>query len=120
MLRPIPKKIMTHSAVLKTVKSTDRWASPTYEEVKLTRVHIQPVHDIRKSADNKEIHLNGVLFYDPHISSPSVNWNEVFNSSAIADGQMKVVYNGRTYTVWSIDLLPDDEGNLHHVEVAMY
>lgn len=120
MLRTIPKRIMTHSATLKAVATTDRWGSATYTEYNLVKVHIQPTHEVTKNATDKSVNLKSVLFYDPRVSSPLVDWSELQSSSDLADGQMKVVYNGKEYTVWSIDLLPDDEGRLHHVEVALY
>lgn len=120
MLRTIPKCILTHSAVLRTVVDTDRWGSPAYTDTPLSKVHVQPVHEFIKTKDDKEIRLNAILFFDCRLSVPSMDWQSLFHSSALEDGQLKVVYNGREYTVYSIDLVPDDEGHLHHVEVGMY
>lgn len=120
MLRTIPKRIMTHTATLKAVSSTDRWGNATYTDYVLTRVHIQPTHEVTKNATDKSVNLKSVLFYDPRVSLPVVDWNALQGSSDLANGQMKVMYGGNEYTVWSIDLLPDDEGRLHHVEVALY
>ena len=120
MLRTIPKRIMTHSATLKALTDTDRWGKPTYTEYALTRVHIQPTHEVTKNSTDKSVNLNSVLFYDPKISSPAIDWSDLQSASDLANGQMKVVYSGKEYTVWSIDLLPDDEGRLHHVEVLLY
>jgi len=121
MLRPIPKRIMTHSATLKAVSATDRWGSPTYVEYELGKVHIQPTHEIIKSSTDKNVNLKSVLFYDPKISTPaSLDWGALQKASDTANGQMKVVFMGNEYTVWSIDFLPDDEGRLHHIEVMLY
>ena len=111
---------MTHSATLKALTETDRWGKPTYTEYALTRVHIQPTHEVTKNSTDKSVNLNSVLFYDPKISSPAIDWSDLQSASDLANGQMKVVYSGKEYTVWSIDLLPDDEGRLHHVEVLLY
>ena len=111
---------MTHSATLKALTDTDRWGKPTYTEYALTRVHIQPTHEVTKNSTDKSVNLNSVLFYDPKISSPAIDWSDLQSASDLANGQMKVVYSGKEYTVWSIDLLPDDEGRLHHVEVLLY
>ena len=120
MLRTIPKRIMTGSAVLRWVESTDRWGNPTYGEINLSRIHVQPTHEVNKNSTDKSVNLNAVLFYDPRVSGPSIDWSALQSASDAANGQMKVVYLGKEYTVWSIDLLPDDEGKLHHVEVLMY
>lgn len=120
MLRTVPKRIMTHSATLKAVTETDRWGVATYTEYELHKVHIQPTHEVTKNSTDKNINLKSVLFYDPRISTPVVDWSALQSASDVANGQMKVVYNGKEYTVWSIDLLPDDEGRLHHVEVQLY
>lgn len=111
---------MTNSATLKTVKSTDRWGAPTYTETSLTKVHIQPTHEYIKNAQDKDVTLVSVLFYDPRVSQPLVDWSDALIGSAVRNGQAKVVYGGQTYTVHHIDLVPDDEGKLHHVEVALY
>lgn len=120
MLRNIPKRIMTHTATLRSVAETDRWGKATYKDVKLTHVHIQPTHEVTKNSTDKNINLNAVLFYDPRVSQPVVDWDALQRSSDIANGQMKVVCGGKEYTVWNIDFLPDDEGKLHHVEVLLY
>ena len=120
MLRTIPKRIMTHTATLKALTGTDRWGNQTYTEYALSRVHIQPTHEVTKNSTDKNVNLNSVLFYDPKVSSPAVDWSALQSASDVANGQMKVVYSGKEYTVWSIDLVPDDEGRLHHVEVLLY
>ena len=120
MLRTIPKRIMTHSAELRAVTETDRWGSPTYATYQLSKVHVQPTHEVTKNSTDKSVNLKSVLFYDPRVSTPAVDWSALQASSDLANGQMKVVYAGMEYTVWSIDLLPDDEGRLHHVEVMLY
>ena len=120
MLRTVPKRIMTNSATLKAVTETDRWGNTTYTEYELTRIHVQPTHDVVKNSTDKNVNLNAVLFYDPRVSSPVVDWSALQSASDSANGQMKVVYEGKEYTVYSIDLLPDDEGRLHHVEVLLY
>lgn len=121
MLRTVPKRIMTHRATLRAVVETDRWGKPTYSEISLSRVHIQPTHEVVKNSTDKNVNLNSVLFYDPHVSlPPDVDWNALQTASDVANGQMKVVYGGKEYTVFNIDFLPDDEGRLHHVEVLLY
>lgn len=120
MLRTIPKRIMTNNATLKIVQSTDRWGNPTYTEIALSKVNLQPTHNVVKNAQDKEITLNSVLFYDPRVSKPVLDWNTALIGSAIQNGQAKVVANGITYTVHGIDLLCDDEGKLHHIEVWLY
>lgn len=116
MLRSIPKKILTHSVTLKIPKTSDRWGAVTYESYELRRVHLQSVHEILKTKDNKEITLRGILFVDSKLSEPKLDWEEIFHNSALVNGQMKI----DDYTVYYIDLVPDDEGKLHHVEVGVY
>ena len=120
MLRTMPERIMTHSATLREPNTTDEWGVMTYTETSLSKVHIQPTHTIVKSADNKEVNLNATLFYDPRVSLPVLDWNNIFQSACANNAQLKVSYQSREYTVFSVDLLPDDEGKLHHVEVLLY
>lgn len=91
-----------------------------YTEYALSHIHIQPTHEVTKNSSDKSVNLKSVLFFDPRVSSPVVDWNTLQKSSDIANGQMKVETMGNEYTVWSIDFLPDDEGRLHHVEVLLY
>lgn len=119
MLRTIPKRIMTNKAVLKVPESVNRYGEAGYKEYDLVKVHIQPTHSIRKSAQDKEVFLNAVLFYDPRVSEPLVDWQNLQSGADNDNAQMKVVSGGMCYTVFSIDLVPDDEGKLHHVEVGL-
>ena len=120
MLRTIPKRIMTGSATLRSLVSSGRWGDGEYNDISLTHIHMQPTHDVTKSSTDKNVNLNAVLFYDPRVSRPVLDWEALQGRADVANGQMKVVCGGREYTVWSIDLLPDDEGRLHHVEVLLY
>ena len=81
---------------------------------------LQPTTEIIKSTDNKEIILRSILFVDPKISAPSVNLVSSLMSSAVNNRQVKVIADGQTYTVYSVEVIPDDDGKLHHYEVLMY
>lgn len=119
MLRPIPIRILTNSAVLQVPQTVDRYGETVYTDYNLAKVHIQPTHEVRKSTQDKEVTLNAILFYDARISVPTLDWGQLQTDADALNAQMKVVYGGLVYTVQGVDLVPDDTGVLHHVEVAL-
>lgn len=119
MLRTIPRKIMKNSATLLAPNTVDRYGAVVSTSYGLTKIHIQPTHSVVKSKDDKEVRLNAVLFYDPRVSKPAVDFQALQTSADEKNAQLKVVYGGLTYTVELVDLVPDDEGQLHHIELGL-
>ena len=110
---------MTHTCTLLAPTGSDAYGAVQTVNYGLRKVNIQPTHSVVKSRDDKEVRLNAVLFYAPRLSSPYVDFSALQSRADEANAQMKVVYGGLTYTVETVDLLPDDEGRLHHVELGL-
>ena len=120
MLKPIPAKILTHSATLDVCSGIDRWQERTYTEVALSRICIQPMHDTRMTKDNTEVALSSVAFIDARLSSPAGYDFQTAQDTSEANGApLALVCNGRQYTVLTVDALVDDTGAYHHTELGL-
>lgn len=120
MLKPIPAKILTHSAILMKCKEIDRFQAPVFEEINLLNICIQPTHDTRLMRDNTEVALTSVAFVDAKLSQPVGFDFQAAQDESEANGcTLKLAYNGRLYTVKTIDALIDDTGEYHHTELGL-
>lgn len=121
MLRPIPARILKHSAVLQVPTAVDADRVVTYgDPIALSRVCIQPTNETRKTAENTEVLFRAILFFDARLSIPTdTDWDALKMQADAAGSDLKVTYSGQTYTVQSVDSCIDDCGNLHHVEVGL-
>ena len=120
MLRPIPSKIMTHSATLRQCTGVDEWETPSWSEMQLERICIQPMHATVLTKDNTETSLTSVAFVDARISTPEgFDFQAAQDASEEAGRPLTLVYNGRIYTVLTIDALCDDRGQYHHAELGL-
>lgn len=120
MLKPIPARILKHSATLKKCTGTDAWNKPTYTDYSLSRVCIQPSNRTIKSKDNTDITLSGLMFYDCWNSSPrNLDIKLYKNQSDVAGGDLLVVFGSETFTVQTVETLYDDAGLYHHTEVGL-
>lgn len=120
MLRPIPAKILTHNAVLKQCTGMDAWQKATYQDIVLSHVCIQPEHRTQLAKDNTEVVLQAVMFADARLSQPQgIDLAALQDASEANGSPLMVEYNGRKYTVVSIDVLCDDRGKYHHAEVGL-
>ena len=126
MLRPIPAKILTHTATLKQCTGVDIWQNPAWTETTLSRICIQPVHDTRMTKDNTEVALTSrvgltsIAFVDARLSSPVGFDFAAAQDTSEANGQpLEIDYQGRRYTVVTVDMLVDDHGAYHHAELGL-
>lgn len=119
MLRTIPRKILKNTVTLKVPSAVNKYGEQTYTSYQLEKVHIQPTHLITKSKDDKQVRLNAVLFYDNRVSSPFVDFMTQQASADSLNAQMKIEQGSLVYTVETIDYVPDDEGQLHHIELGL-
>lgn len=119
MLRTIPRRIMQNAANLKCPSVTDEYGEATYTTYQLEKVHIQPTHAIVKGKEDKSVRLNAVLFYDPRISTPLLDFQALQVEADEQNAQMKIQQGSLVYTVELVDLVPDDEGQLHHIELGL-
>lgn len=119
MLRPIPSKILRSTAMVKVCNGTDMYQNQTYDTFTVSRVHLQPTRSIIKTKDNTDIQLSSVLFVDAKLSQPKVQWEQLLESAHDHCGDMRVIIQGKMYTVISVDVLMDDTDHLHHWEVGL-
>ena len=119
MLKPIPSKILKSTATVKTCTGVDRYQNQTYSEQTVTKVHLQPTNEIRKTQDNTDCTLRAILFVDAHTSKPALDWCGLLRSAHDYCGDMRVVVRNVEYTVIGVDELRDDTDTLHHWEVSL-
>ena len=119
MLKPIPSRILRSTAKVLVPSGTDRYQKPEYTEYTVSRVHIQPTSEIRKTSDNTEITLRSVLFVDAHTSAPALDWAALLEAAQAFPADMKVEVRGQAYTVIAADALRDDTDVLHHWEISL-
>lgn len=125
MLSPIPRRILRSSAVFSVPTGIDRYQKPTYTTYTVYNVHCQSDNSTRKTAQNTEVSLRGILFIDARHSTPALDYTALQEAAQAAGGVMTVRVTGRdgrtspAYTVLVVDELSDDEDNLHHWELGL-
>ena len=119
MLKPIPARIMRSTATVKACTGLDRYQNPTYAEYTVKKVHIQPTNEIRKTASNTDCTLRAILFVDKRHSTPDIDWWSLFEAAHEIGGDMKVVVKGVEYTVFTVEVIPDDTDGVHHLEIGL-
>lgn len=120
MLRPIPARILTHSATLRQCTGVDVWQQPAYSDISLDRICVQPTHETRMASDNTETALSSIAFIDARLSAPVGLDFVALQESSEANGlPLAFMYNGRKYTVVTVDVLCDDSGAYHHTELGL-
>lgn len=106
-------------ATLNVVTGIDQWQKQTTQQYNLTKVHMQNTNEVRRTAENTEVVLRSILFYDCRLSRPQLNIWELNNQSLQSGARMSIVYQGQTYTVQTCDLVPNDNGQPHHYELGL-
>lgn len=126
MLSPIPKRILRDTLTLYVPSGFDVYQKPKAPTVyTVQNVHVQSDNVTRKTADNTEVQLRGVLFIDARHSTPALNYDALQERTHKLGGVMTCTITNRhgadsgPYTVLVVDGLPDDEGNLHHWELGL-
>jgi hypothetical protein len=109
-MKPIPRKLLIHSAVIKSVTSADRWGKETTSpDVTLKYIRIEPSSKLVKDKQNNDLQLSALMFFDVKNSLPA--------GTAFAQDQI-IVFNNREYRVQLIDELYDAD-KLHHYELGL-
>ena len=109
-MRPIPKKLLIHNAIIKSIITEDRWGNvTTTPPVDLRYIRLEPIKSIVKDSQNNEIQLNTLLFYDCKNSKPK---DVLFTKDTI------ITINNVDHTIKTVEPLYD-EGKLHHYELGL-
>ena len=125
MLSPIPRRILRDTATFSVPTGIDRYQKPQTVNYTVQNVHIQSDNSTRRSAQNTEVTLRGVLFVDARYSTPALNFWALQTQAQQAGGVITCTVTDRRggttgpYTVEIVDGLPDDEDNLHHWELGL-
>lgn len=125
MLSPIPRRILRDTATFSVPTGIDRYQKPQTVNYTVQNVHIQSDNSTKRSAQNTEVALRGVLFVDARYSTPALNFWALQTQAQQAGGVMTCTVTDRRggttgpYTVEIVDGLPDDEDNLHHWELGL-
>ena len=119
MLRPIPARILSDTCTVKVPAGLDIWQNVTYGETVVRKVHLQHENRVARTKDNTDVTLNATLFVDARLSAPSLDWDALMTTAEQNGGQLVVIVGDHTYKAISVDSVPDDQGKLHHVEVAL-
>ena len=119
VLKPIPSRILRSTATVKVCSGVDVYQKQTYDEYTVSKVHLQPTNEIRKTQTNTDIVLRSILFVDARISTPALDWFGLLKTAHDNQGDMRVIVRNEEYTVLTVDALRDDEDILHHYEVGL-
>lgn len=119
VLKPIPRRILQTTATVEVCRAIDRYHNQVYDTYTVSRVHLQPSNEQRKSTTDTDFVLTGILFVDARISTPALDWPTLFKSATEAGGDIRVTVRGRSYVVRSVEELRDDTDILHHWEVGL-
>lgn len=130
-MRSIPARLLADSAVITVCGGLDQWQQMADElTVKVSRVHLQAVDEIKKTKENTEVILRAVLFIDRQLSrtTPALpySWEQIYDLSLKNGAPMRVtVYNAAgaalgDFEVVSVDAVPDvPSTRTHHWELGL-
>lgn len=125
-LTPIPARMLHDTAVISVVTGMDRYQNKTYQEYRVSHVHLQGDIDVVKGANNTEVQLRGILFVDGRRSTPALDFNALQEQSLAAGDSMRVVVYDASgtkagdYAVLTVDGLPDVPATrVHHWELGL-
>lgn len=109
-MRPIPRSLLIHSAILQLPAGIDVWQRPINPaSIDLSYVRIDPSNKIIINNDNTEEQLSSTLIYDCHNSRPlGINF----------EPEQIVTWQGRDYKVITTEPLYDGS-KLHHWELGL-
>lgn len=107
-MRPIPRSLLIHSAVLYEERENSWQERELVELAKLTHIRVDPASKMMITSDNRSVTLSATLFYDCRNSLPTVEFKPGYI----------VEFGGRKYRVETVELLYDRQ-KLHHLEVGL-
>lgn len=107
-MRPIPRSLLIHSAVLYEERENSWQERELVELAKLTHIRVEPASKMMITSDNRSVTLSATLFYDCRNSLPTVEFKPGYI----------VEFGGRKYRVETVELLYDRQ-KLHHLEMGL-
>lgn len=120
MLAPIPSCMLQDSVVFHVVTGIDDWQKKTTTDIKVDHVHLQGANQTRKTANNTEVTLKGILFIDSRRSLPRLDYMSLQSESQQNGGTLTCTVNGNDYTVLIVDAVPNvPASSIHHVELGL-
>ena len=110
LMRPIPKRLLIHTATLYQRVNVDKWGKGELNGgQELSNIRIEPSKQIIRDKNNAEVQLAATLFYDCRNSRPS---DVSFEVDQVVD------FNGQKYQIKTVETLYDNL-KLHHYEIGM-
>lgn len=112
MIRAIPKKLLPHSATLYQAGAPSLWSNAADTSLAtVANVRFEPYHRIVKTADNTDVQLSSLMFFDVR--------NSILTPSTVSFtvGQF-IVWGSTRYMIETVEPLYDD-ADLHHYEIGL-
>lgn len=107
-MRPIPRSLLIHSAVLYEERENSWQERELVELAKLSHVRVEPASKMIITSDNRSVTLSATLFYDCRNSLPGVEFKPGYI----------VEFGGKRYRVETVEVFYDRQ-KLHHLEVGL-
>lgn len=110
MIKPIPKRLLPHSAIYKEYLGNTGEGDGWGKEISLSFVKIEEKTQLKVTSNGREIVGSARMFYD------------LTNSNGLADKPVEnslIHFNSREYKVVNTDILYADSENAHHYEVLL-
>lgn len=109
-MRPIPRRLLIHSAILYPAGDRDIWGKASGgDKVQMTYVRIDSTSKIVRDKNSAEIQLAAVLFYDCQSSRPC---------EMSFEQDQQVVFSEQRYRIQTVEPMYDEHG-LHHYEIGL-
>ena len=108
-MRPIPLRLLIHSAELSRVILGDYNVTENSDTVLLEHVRVEPCYSAVSAKDNRQLNASYKLFYDCLNSSPQ---------DVTFDIDMCVTFDGEVFHIEDVRKFYD-ERKLHHIEVML-
>lgn len=109
MVKPIPRRLLIHTATLSNVMANAFQAESLQTVSVLQHVRMEPSAKLVTTKDNRQINLAATLFFDCRNSRPS--------SVQFSVGQ-RITFAGAVYRIETVEPVYDDT-RLHHYELGL-
>ena len=120
MMQPIPAQILIHSGTVTIYYAADKWGgTPDAVTAPITGIRIEPYRRETHDAQQQEVTLTAMLYYDTHNSActlPFVLPGDAYNGGKVK--QQTISALGRVFVVKTVEPIYDDTA-LHHLEVGL-